>query len=365
MCYTSEVHMRQTAACRTHSPPALCGLLWSSYLFLISWISYEIIPWNSPKKYGTLFSQKYKRTLDETSLIDDITYCRKSCIKRQNVYHMYMYIHRMWKYMCNYCVFLRINTVSQNMKRPFRVSLLPGEAAHTRVRGWPPGERGGGSQEVIGPVITVISSDPEGLPAGSSSPVYSPAVKWVIGSESLCIFVMSWQHISTPCLRGSPNQHGHAFSLLVTALATMAVTKQNVKRRTDVCVCVFWVGFTAPPALHQHHSFSRQPSTRSLLCSKELLSRGRDRWFTRMWHVCECDLYVSQAAHTPNAHDAHVTWFTWGGGSGGYTCVSREKHVTCAGDISSYIGSYGAWPGGKSFTGILSPDHQGATPLVV
>lgn len=87
--------MRQTAACRTHSPPALCGLLWSSYLFLISWISYEIIPWNSPKKYGTLFSQKYKRTLDETSLIDDITYCRKSCIKRQNVYHMYMYIHRM------------------------------------------------------------------------------------------------------------------------------------------------------------------------------------------------------------------------------------------------------------------------------
>lgn len=145
-----------------------------------------------------------------------------------------------------------------------------------RVRGWL-GEVGEVHRNWYNLWLQSSPLTPERLQCWQPLPCLVSSSKWVIGSESLCIFVMSWQHISTPCSKGSPNQHGHAVSLLVTAPATMAVTKQNVKRWTDVCICVcvcFGWASTAPLTLRQHYSVSLQPWTRSeagLLCSKSPL----------------------------------------------------------------------------------------------
>lgn len=80
---------------------------------------------------------------------------------------------------------------------------------------------------------------------GMRSPVGAPAARWLIGSESLCIFVKTWQHISTLWPKGRPNQHGHTVSLPVTALATM-VAEVSGWMSVHVCarVCMLWVGFS-------------------------------------------------------------------------------------------------------------------------
>lgn len=83
--------------------------------------------------------------------------------------------------------------------------------------------------------------------------------------------------------------------------------KTSSRVRMCVYVCVFWVGFKCSPSAASTSLLqSLQPWTRSqacLLSSKALLSPQHDRWCTWMWHVCECNLYMSHQAspqlHTP------------------------------------------------------------------